>query len=91
MASQAACGPEVVTDGVTGLLADPGSPEHISEQVIRLLEDRELACTLGKNAREHAEHFLLPTVLDMNIRAYEDLLKPLPSRSATSVAAESLA
>jgi len=38
------------TDG--GLLAEPGNLEKMAEHVLRLLRNRELAETLGRNARK---------------------------------------
>ncbi|MCA9797217.1 MAG: glycosyltransferase family 4 protein, partial [Candidatus Eremiobacteraeota bacterium] len=43
---------EAVLDGETGLLIDPESPEQLSEQTIRLLEEPALARQLGQRARE---------------------------------------
>lgn len=44
--------PEAVEDGVTGLLADPGSDRDLFEKLVRVLDDRELAQRLGDAARE---------------------------------------
>ncbi len=42
--------PELVEEGVTGLLVEPGSGEAIAEAVGRLVADGELAAMIGRNA-----------------------------------------
>ena len=44
--------PEAVVDGVTGLLVDPMSFEEISQALIKLLTDEELALKLGQQGYE---------------------------------------
>jgi glycosyltransferase involved in cell wall biosynthesis len=43
--------PDVVRDGETGLLVDPGSAAEIADALVRLLSDRELAERLGAGGR----------------------------------------
>jgi glycosyltransferase involved in cell wall biosynthesis len=52
--------PEVVRDGVTGLLVPPLDPSALADRILRLLEDPALRETLGRQAREHLvrEHSL---------------------------------
>jgi glycosyltransferase involved in cell wall biosynthesis len=47
--------PEVVEDGVTGLLVPPKEPEALAKKMSLLLEDSSLSATLGQNARKHIE------------------------------------
>lgn len=52
--------PEVVTDGVNGLLIPPKNPEALVQALARLLAEPALAKNLGDNARRHvAENFSL--------------------------------
>jgi glycosyltransferase involved in cell wall biosynthesis len=52
--------PEVVTDGVTGLLVSPKDPEALADALARLLSDPAWAAQLGQNARRHVrENFSL--------------------------------
>jgi glycosyltransferase involved in cell wall biosynthesis len=46
--------PEVVRDGVTGRLVDPGDPDGLAAGVLDVLGRRE---QMGRAAREHAERF----------------------------------
>jgi len=44
--------PEVVTDGETGILLEPGDPERIGQAVTELFDDPERRNQLSRNARE---------------------------------------
>jgi glycosyltransferase involved in cell wall biosynthesis len=69
-------GPEMVEDGVNGLLADPGSPRDLSEKITRLLDDPVLAAQLAANARRIvAERFSLEKCITATERFYEECLK----------------
>lgn len=58
VASRAGPGPEVVEDGVSGLLCDPHDPNSIALCVTSLLGDSALRERLGRGARERAvQHF----------------------------------
>jgi glycosyltransferase involved in cell wall biosynthesis len=46
--------PEVVRDGETGVLVEPGSPEALASAVLRVLAERE---RMGAAAAEHARRF----------------------------------
>jgi starch synthase len=46
--------PEVVTDGVDGVLVPPGRPDALAAGILRALETRE---QLGTNARPSARRF----------------------------------
>jgi len=43
---------EAVTDGVTGLLADPHNPASIAQALLKILTDEPFARQLGKNGRK---------------------------------------
>lgn len=50
--------PEVVIEGVTGLLVDEGDVEGMAREMLRLLRDPAFAAALGDAGRRHArEHF----------------------------------
>jgi glycosyltransferase involved in cell wall biosynthesis len=68
-------GPEIVEDGVNGLLADPTSPRDFSEKITRLLEDSALAHRLAVNARQTViERFSLERCVNETERFYEQCL-----------------
>ena len=46
--------PEIVTNGVNGLLCEPGNPASIAAQATRLLENPGMAAELGERAGNDA-------------------------------------
>ena len=56
VASRVAGIPEVVNDGVTGLLVDPGDSAQLAQALHALVQDRALRARLGEAARA----FVLP-------------------------------
>lgn len=68
-------GPEVIVDGVTGLLADPNSPTDVAEKVMRFLNDQPFSERLGKNAKKAVEErFSLKQCVDQTVVFYADCL-----------------
>lgn len=47
--------PEIITDGVTGLLCEPESPAQLAMAVNRLLTDESLRVRLGNAGKRHVE------------------------------------
>jgi glycosyltransferase involved in cell wall biosynthesis len=62
--------PELVEDGVTGLLVDPEDWDQIADSILRLVRDQELARRLGRAGRERveAEFSLRSTVAELAAR-----------------------
>jgi glycosyltransferase involved in cell wall biosynthesis len=50
--------PNLVTDGVTGLLVDPDDPVALADALVRVLSDRAVAETLGEAAHAAAAPWL---------------------------------
>lgn len=75
---------EVVDEGRTGLLAEPGQPSLLAESMIRLMQTPlELRNSMGLQARHHAQtHFSLEAVLARWEALYHQLLlsHPKPAR-----------
>ncbi|HBE40664.1 MAG TPA: glycosyltransferase family 1 protein [Bacteroidales bacterium] len=73
--SKAGPGPEIINDGVTGLLCDPLNPEDIAEKTIRNLKNQEMGFTLGKAARQEVrKRFSIKKLVQQNISFYQSLL-----------------
>lgn len=62
--------PEVVVDGVTGILVPPKDPEKMAEAIIRLLQNRELAKQMGDAGRKRVEEKFS---LERMVREYENI------------------
>ena len=52
VATRVAAIPEIVLDGVTGLLVSPDDPEDLAGSLARLMQDPQLATTLGRAGNE---------------------------------------
>ena len=66
--------PEVIEDGVTGLLTS-NEPQAIAKQIQRLLGDRALASRLAARARNRVEkEFSLDRMVSETLRVYERIL-----------------
>lgn len=50
--------PDVIKDGVNGILVEPENTERLAEVLVRVLSDRELLERMAAAARESAEPFL---------------------------------
>lgn len=75
VASRTGPGPEIIEDGVNGLLCDPASPASIAEKIIRLLKNRDERLRLGAAARRLCEErYALPALVERNIGYYRRLL-----------------
>jgi glycosyltransferase involved in cell wall biosynthesis len=56
--------PELVEDGVTGILVPPNDPDALGAAIARVLESPTLAAALGSAAREKiAKHFSMPRMI----------------------------
>jgi len=67
--------PEVIEDGVSGILCPVGAVEEMADRAAALLRDREARAAMAGAARERAvEHFGLERGVRDYVRAYESLL-----------------
>lgn len=74
VASNAGGIPEIVRDGINGILTEPADPGAISRAVIRLLEDPELRTSMGMAGRSIVEkEFSIDRMVEGNIRVYREL------------------
>ncbi|HEX2112140.1 MAG TPA: glycosyltransferase family 4 protein [Gaiellaceae bacterium] len=71
--------PEVVENGVTGFLVDPGDADQLRARLAEVLADPRLAERLGRNAREHVlERFTWAACADRCLAAYSELVDTGP-------------
>ncbi len=69
--SAAGSGPELVRDGVDGILVDPGSAEQVARAVCRLLGDPVLSEGLGQNgSRRVGERFSIERAVAESLAFY---------------------
>ncbi len=69
---------DLIDDGRNGLLITPGAHDAWTVDLLNVLEDRDLAISLGAEARRRIEaEFALPVVVDRYIALYREMLTPL--------------
>ncbi|BCS99326.1 glycosyl transferase [Desulfoluna limicola] len=67
--------PEVVEDGVTGLLAEPGNAEDFAGKLSRLIADPGLRLRLGENALASVTSFSIEKTVEKNVELYHSILE----------------
>lgn len=71
-----ASGPEIVEDGVSGLLADPRAPQHVSARLLRILNSPDLQQRMGRAARKRTEEkFALRSLADATLEEYSRVVQ----------------
>jgi glycosyltransferase involved in cell wall biosynthesis len=69
-------GPEVIQDGVSGLLCNPKDPSDIAAKLVHLLCDHEMANRLGQAARQRVlERFSRSEWIPRNIAFYDKCIR----------------
>ena len=91
VASYAIAGvPEIVEDGVTGLLAAPGDVDRLRRRVVELLQDADLRAELGSAGRAQlASRFTIDAIAHSYMKAYRTLATaaaPLESKVGDEIA-----
>lgn len=66
--------PEILTDGATGLLVEPGDPARFIERLAGLLRDVSSARSLALAAQTHVQAYGWAAVVDGYLAAYESVL-----------------
>ena len=72
--SKKSAGPEIITDNVDGLLVDPNNSDEISNALLKLLKNPELASELGKKGFEKVKKkFNAETIIFQNETFYRQI------------------
>ena len=67
--------PEVVVNGVTGLLVPPRDPDTLAQAITRLLRDPDLRLKMGRAGRERVEkYFSVERMVQATEALYEELV-----------------
>ncbi|AFH49784.1 Glycosyltransferase [Ignavibacterium album JCM 16511] len=68
--------PEIIDDGVTGFLVEPGNPKDIADKVIELINDKSLRIKMGRAARKKVvEEFNWNNNVEQMISEYQKVIK----------------
>lgn len=64
--------PEIIQDGVTGLLVEPRNPKALADAIIKLLSDKQLADRLGEQAKQTVQaKFSLEQMVQATMEVYQ--------------------
>jgi glycosyltransferase involved in cell wall biosynthesis len=67
--------PEVIIDGVTGLIVPPKDPHSMAQAILNLLQNEDLAQQMGEAGRRRVEnHFTIDVITQKYIQLYDSLL-----------------
>lgn len=66
--------PEVVRDGIDGLLSPPGDADALGHHLVAVLNDADLRARLVANARARVTRFSSERMVERTIEAYRDAL-----------------
>jgi len=67
--------PDIIKDGVNGLLVQPGDPKALADAIIRIFEDRDLADRLREAGLETVKgRFSWDKISDQFIEVYREVL-----------------
>jgi glycosyltransferase involved in cell wall biosynthesis len=70
--------PEMVEDGVTGLLCDPGNSEQLAKSLLTLLQNPALQREMGQRAKQRAEkRYQASAVAQSTVEAYRSILRSI--------------
>ena len=69
--------PDVVVDGVTGLLVEPGDEQSLADALVTLLSDDGLREEMGRNALKYCrEHMSWDAIARKTVEIYAELSAP---------------
>jgi D-inositol-3-phosphate glycosyltransferase len=64
----------VVKDGVNGFHVPSRDPEALAERIFTLLNDKNCRESLGRQARQYAQQFAWPIIVERMMRVYGDVM-----------------
>lgn len=76
--------PEILEDGVTGLLVQLGDPQAMAEAILRILQDKDLALRLGAAARSCVESRYTPRAYRRSLTGFYLATLEAVSKSAAA-------
>jgi glycosyltransferase involved in cell wall biosynthesis len=68
--------PEIVAEGETGFMVEPGHSGQLADRVVQLLQDRDLRLRLGRAGRARVEnHFTVAHTIAGIETVFDELLR----------------
>jgi glycosyltransferase involved in cell wall biosynthesis len=79
--------PEMIQDGVTGLLVPPQDPQALANAIVRLLRDHQLADMLGRAGHDLVhDRFCVQLMVNAVQELYDDGARAIRPRQVPAVA-----
>jgi D-inositol-3-phosphate glycosyltransferase len=69
----------LVKDGVNGFHVPSRDPEALAERIYTLLTDPNCRETLGRQARQYAQQFAWPIIVERMLQVYKNMLESFPA------------
>ena len=66
--------PDIVKDGITGILIPPDDASTLEKSIIELYEDSDLRNKIIKNATEHLKNFSPDNITERYLKLYQQIL-----------------
>lgn len=63
---------EIVEDGKSGILVPVKSPARMAEAILKLLQDKELAAKMRKEAKERAKNFSVERMTEETLKVFKE-------------------
>jgi sugar transferase (PEP-CTERM/EpsH1 system associated) len=74
--------PEVVVDGITGLVCPPEDPEALASAITKIMKDRDAAGGMGESGRKRVEaQFDIDMMVDRYLALYQHILNRKTGKS----------
>jgi len=67
--------PEIIRDGIDGLLVAPGNSVEMSDAILKLIHDDGLRKCFSESGRERAEEFSLGRHVNQMVQVFEEILR----------------
>lgn len=82
--------PEMLDDGIDGLLATPGDPDDLASSILRMLDDRAFRLACVSRAAERLREFRIPEIADAYLDVYRRVTRHLLPRDPSDGPAEAV-
>lgn len=66
--------PDVVIDGINGLLSIPGNPADLAEKILHMLDSKTLRDSFGKTGEKLSKEYSWDKIADLTKKAYAEVL-----------------
>ncbi|MCX5749204.1 MAG: glycosyltransferase family 4 protein [Candidatus Saganbacteria bacterium] len=69
--------PEVLDDGVNGILFEPKDIDKLAQKAVELLDNKEKALEISRNAKIKSDEYTIEKMIERTINVYESIESPI--------------